>query len=136
MNMMHAGLAAIVLGAGGYFLSSGEFGASSTRPGYERGEYYAKCDRDYLQSAPYLPYSASSSECECFDERLQQLTPSQQSAAYKTLKDRLTLAFMRKAGADVNGTNVSYNDRVLGRVDFKARIATSGSEIIEQCSMF
>ncbi|MEP0191058.1 MAG: hypothetical protein ABJP70_10570 [Erythrobacter sp.] len=136
MNLMHGGVAAVALGLGGYFLMSADFGGSNTSPGYERGEFYAMCDRDYLQSAPHLPFSASSSECECFDDKLQKLTPSQQAAAYKTLEDRLTLAFMGKAGAKVNGSNVSYNDGELGRVDAQVTVETSGGAIIEQCSMF
>lgn len=136
MSMLHGGIAAIALGLGGYFLMSGDFGGADTSPGYERGEFYAKCDRDYLQSAPYLPFSASSSECECFDDKLQKLTPSQQAAAYKTLEDKLTLLFMGKAGAKVSGSNVSYNDGQLGRVDAQLKVETSGAAIIEQCSMF
>ncbi len=131
---------ALVLGvagcAFGYAYYSGALGGSKTSDGYERGDYYAKCDTDYLQSAPHLGFRASSSQCECFDDKLQQITPAQQRAAYKSLEDRLTLAFMGKAGAKVEGSNVTFQDKGLGEVSADVKIETSGKAIMEQCGMF
>lgn len=130
-----------IVGAG--FLVAGALGgyyaytqSSNLSPDYQRSEIYAQCDRDYLQSAPYLGFRASQGECECFDDKLQQISPSQRSAAYKSLEDRLTLAFMGKAGANVEGTNVQYTDAALGEVNASVKIETSGHAIMEQCSMF
>ena len=125
-------LAVVGTGYGTYTL----LGPSNVSDDYERSEYYAKCDTDYIQSGPYLGYRGSSSECECFDDKLQQLTPAQRSAAYKSLEDKLTLAFMGKAGAKVSGSTVSYNDRALGKVVADVTVETSGVAIMEQCSMF
>ncbi len=131
---------ALVLGvagcAFGYAYYSGALTSSNTSEGYERGNYYAKCDTDYLQSASHLGFRASSNQCECFDDKLQQITPAQQRAAYKSLEDRLTLAFMGKAGAKVEGSNVTYNDDALGEVSADVKIETSGNAIMEQCGMF
>ncbi|MEP0392229.1 MAG: hypothetical protein ABJ205_05045 [Erythrobacter sp.] len=135
MKGLVEGAALLTVAVGGYAAYS-HFGSSHVSDGYERSEYYAKCDTDYLQSAPYLGFSASSRECECFDDSLQKLTPAQQAAAYKTLEDRLTLAFMGKAGARVDGSTVSYNDKALGQVTADVKIATSGADIMQQCSMF
>ena len=126
----------VALVAGGYFLYTVDFGSSNTSTGYERNEIFDRCDRDYIQSAPYLPYSASTGDCECFDDKLQHLSPSQRSAAYKSLEHRLTLAFMGKAGAKVEGSRVKFKDEYLGDVDFKANVETSGNAIMDQCSMF
>ncbi len=126
----------VVSGGVAFAYYSGAFDGSHTSEGYERGKYYAKCDTDYLQSAPYLSFSASSNQCECFDDKLQKLTPSQQAAAYKSLEDRLTLAFLGKAGAKVEGSNVTYNDSALGEVIANVKIETSGKAIMAQCNMF
>ena len=109
---------------------------SDTGESYVPSAFYAKCETDYLQSASHLGFSASKSDCECFDEKLQKLTPAQQSAAYKSLEDRLTLAFMGKAGAEVQGSNVSFQDKALGDVSANVKIETSGRAIMAQCSMF
>ena len=135
MKGLIEGAAFLAIAVGGYVAYS-HFGSSHVSDGYERSEYFTKCDTDYLQSAPYLGFSASSRECECFDDRLQKLTPAQQRAAYKSLEDRLTLAFMGKAGARVDGNTVSYNDEALGQVTADVKIATSGADIMQQCSMF
>ncbi|MEL6528491.1 MAG: hypothetical protein AAFQ27_00915 [Pseudomonadota bacterium] len=126
--------AVLAVGAGAFFLF--DTGNPSVGPDYVRSEIYAKCDTDYLQSARHLGFKASESQCECFDDKLQNLSSAQQKAAYKSLEDRLTLAFMGKAGAKVDGSSVSFNDRALGRVDAQVEIETSGSAIIQQCSMF
>lgn len=128
--------AVLVAGAGGYALFGGNAGGAPVSQGYERSSYYAQCDTDYLQSAPYLGFSASSRECECFDDKLQQLTPTQQRAAYKSLEDRLTLAFMGEAGAQVDGNRVQYKDDVFGDVDARVQVETSGAAIMQQCGMF
>lgn len=136
MNMVVASVLMLGLGAGGAFLFTQLESSSSGGSKYSPSEIYAKCDRDYLQSARHLGFKASKSDCQCFDQKLQLLTPSQQNAAYKTLEDRLTLAFMGKAGAKVNGDNVTYNDRSLGEVSADLKVETSGNVIMEQCSMF
>ncbi len=128
--------AVLAVGAGAYTLFGGSFGGAPVSEGYERSPYYAQCDTDYLQSAPYLGFSASSRECECFDDKLQQLNPTQQRAAYKSLEDRLTLAFMGEAGAQVDGNRVQYEDEVFGDVDARVQVETSGAAIMQQCRMF
>ena len=128
--------ALLALGAGGYALIGGNAGGAPVSEGYERSSYYAQCDTDYLQSAPYLGFRASSRECECFDDKLQQLSPTQQRAVYKSLEDRLTLAFMGKAGAQVDGNRVRYEDDAFGKVDARAKVETSGAAIMQQCGMF
>jgi len=126
----------LALSAGVLVFYLDPLGGSGAGENYVRGEFYAKCDTDYLQSAPYLGFRGSTSDCECFDEKLQKLTPAQQSAAYKALEDRLTLAFMGKAGAQVQGSNVSFHDEGLGDVSANVKIETSGRAIMAQCSMF
>ncbi len=133
MNYILVGGLALAVCVGGYaFLGQ----SSNTSPDYERSEIFAKCDTDYLQSARHLGFRASAGECECFDDKLQQLTATQRRAAYKSLEDRLTLAFMGKAGAQVDGTNVTYDDGDLGRVSANVAVETSGTAIMQQCSMF
>ena len=133
MNIVQGAGLLLAISVAGYFVFAQ---GSNVSDGYERSEIYANCDRDYIQSAPYLGFRASSAECECFDDKLQQLTVSQRSAAYKSLEDRLTLAFMGKAGARVSGANVQYTDDVFGEVNADLDIETSGRAIMEQCSMF
>lgn len=128
----------LVLGtaaAAGYFYPKMQ---ASAVPGerYTRSDVYAQCDRDYLQSAPHLGFRAQKSDCECFDKALQKLSPRQSKAAYKSLEDQLTLAFMGKAGAKVSGNNVTLNDDVFGEVNANVRVETSGKVIMAQCKMF
>lgn len=136
MRMDVLAIAAVGLCGLAYVYFSGGLGSSHTSEGYERGKYYAKCDTDYLQSARHLGFRASSDQCECFDDKLQKLTPAQQASAYASLEDRLTLAFMGKTGADVQGSNVTYNDDALGEVSADVKIETSGKAIMAQCGMF
>ena len=140
MKMVFAAAAflGLAVGVGSVFIEGDGSGQGGLFAGsdYEPSKFYGKCDRDYLQSAPHLGFRASSSECECFDAALQKLKPSQQSAAYKTLEDKLTLAFMGKAGAKVSGNNVSYDDNALGQVDAQVEVETSGKAILQQCGMF
>ncbi|MEL7188012.1 MAG: hypothetical protein AAGK17_00550 [Pseudomonadota bacterium] len=135
MKEIVGGIAFVAVAAGLYtvFDKGGAPGVSSD---YERSAFYDRCDRDYVQSASHLGFSASSAECECFDEKLQALRPSQQAAAYKTLEDSLTLAFMGKAGAEVSGNNVSFQDGELGEVNATVTPETSGKAIIQSCAMF
>jgi len=136
MNVLYLGGGIVALTLGAFFMFGDGFGTSNLSEGYERGAYYEKCDTDYLQSARHLGFRASESECECFDDKLQKLSPAQQRAAYATLEDKLTLAFMGKAGATVRGSNVSFNDDALGAVSADLNVETSGKAIIHQCSMF
>ncbi|MEP2737298.1 MAG: hypothetical protein ABJP34_13495 [Erythrobacter sp.] len=136
MKAIFAGAALLGLAAGLGSIYVGGEGSVFAGSDYEPSKFYEKCDRDYLQSAPHLGFRASSSECECFDAALQKLTPSQQSAAYKTLEDRLTLAFMGKAGAKVRGNNVSFHDKGLGQVNAELTVETSGNAIMQRCEMF
>jgi|GEM_PF-3815712 len=133
MNIVQGTGLLLAAGVGGYPVFTQ---GPNVSDGYERSEIYASCERDYVQSAPYLGFRASSGECECFDDKLQQLTVSQRSAAYKSLEDRLTLAFMGKAGARVSGANVQFTDDALGAVNANLNIETSGRAIMDQCSMF
>jgi len=137
MNMVVASIGMLAVGAGGAYLFTtlSEKGSGESTK-YTPSKIYADCDRDYLQSARHLGFRASKSDCKCFDQKLQLLTPAQRKVAYKALEDRLTLAFMGKAGAKVNGHNVSFNDRRLGQVNADLNIETRGSVIMEQCSMF
>lgn len=136
MNIIVAsGLGLIAVAGAGYFY--GQMGSQSApSEKYVQSKIYAQCDKDYLQSARHLGFSASKKQCVCFDKALQKLTPAQSKRAYKSLEDRLTLAFMGKAGAKVKGTNVTINDSDLGEVSANVKIETSGTAIIEQCGMF
>ncbi|MDA8707812.1 hypothetical protein N9M10_00405 [Hellea sp.] len=136
MNMIGIGVLGLVVVAGaGYFYGKMESNPAPSEK-YVKSKVYTQCDRDYLQSARHLGFSASKKQCVCFDKALQALTPGQSKAAYKSLEDRLTLAFMGKAGAKVKGTNVSIQDDVLGTVTANVKVNTSGASIIKQCNMF
>ena len=137
MNMVIASIAMLGVGVGGaYLYTTLSQDGSSESTKYKPSKIYAQCDKDYLQSARHLGFKAAKSDCQCFDQKLQLLTPAQQKVAYKALEDRLTLAFMGKAGVKVDGHNVNFNDKRLGEVSADLNIETRGSVIMDQCSMF
>ena len=137
MNMVFASIVMLGVGAGGAYLYTtlSQTGSSESTK-YTPSKIYAECDKDYFQSARHLGCKAFKDDCKCFDQKLQLLTPTQQKVAYKALKDRLTLAFMGKAGVKVDGHNVTFDDRQLGEVSADLNIETRGNVIMDQCSMF